>query len=144
LQLAGTAAEGQYVQALFVPFEEAKYNKATATYIKAVGGLANANSFGVEAWVPSLFFRDVVNKIVAAKGVNGLTRANFITTAKTIHRFTADGILGPTDVGSKVFGTCFALLQVKGGKFVRVYPKKPASFDCTPSNIVTVKVNPAG
>jgi hypothetical protein len=144
LQLAGTAAEGQYVQALFVPFEETKYNKATATYIKAVGGLANANSFGVEAWVPSLFFRDVVNKIVASKGVNGLTRANFIETAKTIHRFTADGILGPTDVGGKVFGTCFALLQVKGGKFVRVYPKKPASFDCTPSNVVTVKVNPAG
>ena len=144
LQLAGNAAEGQYVQALFVPFEEAKYNKSLDAYIKAVGGLSNAASFGVEAWVPALFFRDAVKQVVASKGVNGLTRANFIAAAKTIHKFTADGILGPTDVGGKVFGTCFALLQVKGGKFVRVYPKKPATFDCKKSNVVTVKVNPAG
>ncbi|HZP30891.1 MAG TPA: ABC transporter substrate-binding protein [Acidimicrobiia bacterium] len=144
LQLAGNAAEGQYVQTLFVPFEEAKYNKAVATYIKAVGGVSNASSFGVEAWVPALFFRDAVKQVVASKGVNGLTRANFIAAARTIHRFTADGIIGPLDVGGKVFGTCFALLQVKGGKFVRVYPKKPATFDCKKSNVVTVKVNPAG
>ncbi len=144
LQLAGNAAEGQYVSTLFVPFEEAKYNKAVATYIKAVGGLSNAASFGVEAWVPALFFRDAVKQVVASKGVNGLTRANFIAAARSIHKFNADGIIGTQDIGGKVFGTCFALLQVKGGKFVRVYPKKPATFDCTPSNVVTVKVNPAG
>jgi hypothetical protein len=109
-----------------------------------VGGLSNASSFGIEAWVPALFFRDAVKQVVASKGVNGLTRANFIAAARSIHKFNADGIIGNQDIGSKVFGTCFALLQVKGGKFVRVYPKKPATFDCKPSNVVTVKVNPNG
>ena len=144
LEVAGSAAEGQYVSTLFVPFEEAKHNKAVATYIKAVGGLANAASFGVEAWVPSLFFRDAVKQVVASKGVNGLTRANFIEAARSIHKFNADGLIGTQDTGGKAFGTCFALLQVKGGKFVRVYPKKVATFDCKPSNVVTVKVNPNG
>jgi hypothetical protein len=33
---------------------------------------------------------------------------------------------------------------VKGGKFVRVYPKKPATFDCKASNLATVKVSASG
>ena len=33
-------------------------------------------------------------------------------------------MIGPEDVGGKVFGACFDLLQVKGGKFVRVYPEE--------------------
>jgi hypothetical protein len=28
---------------------------------------------------------------------------------------------------------------VKNLKFVRVYPKKPATFDCNPKNVVTIK-----
>ena len=142
IQLAGPAAEGQYVFTAFVPFEEAKQNKAVATYIKAVGGLSNVAAFGAEAWVAALFFRDAVKAVVAKDGINGLTRANFLTAARSIHKFNADGMIGPEDVGGKVASPCFDILQVKGGKFVRVYPKKVATFDCTPSNLHTVKVNP--
>ena len=124
LQLAGNAAEGQYVETAFVPFEEAKYNKQVAAYIKSVGGLANAAGFGAEAWVSALFFRDAVKAVVAKDGVNGLTRENWLTAARSIHSFNADGMIGPEDVGGKVFGGCFDLLQVKGGKFVRVYPEE--------------------
>ena len=53
-------------------------------------------------------------------------------------------MIGPEDVGGKVFGGCFDLLQVKGAKFVRVYPKKPATFDCKKTNVTTVHVNPSG
>ena len=144
LQLAGNAAEGQYVETAFVPFEESKYNKSLAAYIKSVGGQSNVAAFGAEAWVSALFFRDAVKAVVAKDGVNGLTRANWLTAARGIHSFNADGMIGPEDVGGKVFKNCFDLLQVKGGKFVRVYPKKPATFDCKPSNVATVKVNPAG
>ena len=144
LQLAGNAAEGQYVETAFVPFEEAKYNPQVKAYIKSVGGLANAVGFGAEAWVSALFFRDAVKAVVAKDGVNGLTRENWLTAARSIHSFNADGMIGPEDVGGKVFGGCFDLLQVKGGKFVRVYPKKPATFDCKKSNVTTVHVNPSG
>ncbi len=141
IDLAGQAGEGQYVEAAFVPFEEAKYNKSVKAYIKSVGGIDKAAAFGAQAWIAALFFRDAVKQAVATNGVNGLTRANFLTAAKSIHKFTADGMTGPNDVGGKVFSGCFALLQVKGGKFVRVYPKKPATFDCKTSNIKTVHIN---
>ena len=35
------------------------------------------------------------------------------------------------------------LLQVRNGKFVRVYPTKPGTFDCNPENINTIKLEPA-
>ena len=141
IDLAGPAGEGQYIEAAFVPFEEAKFNPSVKAYIKSVGGLDKAAAFGAQAWIAALFFRDAVKQAVATNGVNGLTRANFLTAAKSIHKFTADGMTGPNDVGGKVFSGCFSLLQVKGGKFVRVYPKKPATFDCKKSNIATVKVD---
>jgi hypothetical protein len=144
LQIAGNAAEGQYVWTAFVPFEEAKFNKQVAAYLKAVGGPGQAAAFGADAWLAALFFRDAVKATVAAKGVNGLTRANFLAAAKGIHKFTGDGMIGPEDVGGKVISPCFDLLQVKGGKFVRVYPKKPATFDCKASNLKTVKVSASG
>jgi ABC-type branched-subunit amino acid transport system substrate-binding protein len=144
LQLAGSAAEGQYVWTAFVPFEEAKYNKQVAAYLKAVGGPGQAAAFGADAWLAALFFRDAVKAVVAKNGVNGLTRANFLTAAKGIHNFTGDGMVGPEDVGGKVISPCFDILQVKGGKFVRVYPKKAATFDCSPKNLKTVKVSSSG
>ena len=75
------AAEGQYIETVFVPFEESKQNKSVAVYLKSVGGVANAAAFGAEAWVSALFFRDAV-KAVVANGVNGLTRANWLTAAR--------------------------------------------------------------
>jgi len=137
LQLAGPAANGTYLETAFVPLEEAKDSPPVEHYLQTVGA-SNADGFGLQAWAAALFFQDVVQKIVAADGVNGLTRANFLATAKTEHSFTAQGMIGPEDVGGRKQGPCFALLQVKNDKFVRVYPSKPATFDCNPKNIVEV------
>ncbi len=137
LQLAGPAANGTYIDTSFVPLEEAKDSPPVANYLKTVGA-ANADGFGLQAWAAALFFQDVVQKIVAADGVNGLTRANFLATAKTEHAFTARGDDRPTDVGGHKQSPCFAILQVKNDKFVRVYPTKAATFDCNPKNIVEV------
>jgi hypothetical protein len=137
LQLAGPAANGTYIDTAFVPLEEANDSPPVADYLKTVGK-ANADGFGLQAWAAALFFQTVVQKIVAVDGVNGLTRANFLATAKTEHDFTADGMIGPTDVGGHKQSPCFAILQVKNDKYVRVYPTKAATFDCNPKNIVEV------
>ena len=92
---------GQYVTLFFVPFEEAKQNKSVDNYLKNVGGKNNADGFGAQAWTAGLFFRDVVNNVVKADGDNGLTRARFLEEAAKVHDFTADGMLGPTDVGGR-------------------------------------------
>jgi hypothetical protein len=129
LEEGGDAVEGQYVTLFFVPFEEAKQNKSVSNFIKNVGR-DNADGFGAQAWTAGLFFRDVVNKVVEADGKDGLTRARFLEEAATIHDFTADGMLGPTDVGGRKVSPCGAILQVKNGKFVRVHPKKKGTLDC--------------
>jgi ABC-type branched-subunit amino acid transport system substrate-binding protein len=133
------AVEGQYVSTFFIPFEEAKQNKSVANYLKNVGGKDNAEGFGAQAWAAGLFFRDVVNNVAKADGINGLTRARFLEEAAKIHDFTADGLLGPTDVGGRKISPCEVLLQVKGGKFVRVSPTKKGTFDCS-GGVKTVKV----
>jgi hypothetical protein len=138
LKLGGSAVEGQYAETFFVPLEEAKTVPVEAAYVNAVGGLSNASGFGAQAWIAALFFQAVVQKIVAAGGNNSLTRAAFLQTATTFHNFTASGMTGPTDIGGKNPGGCFDLLQVKNGKWTRVYPSKTATFDCNPANLATV------
>ena len=36
------------------------------------------------------------------------------------------------------------MLQIQNGKFVRVYPTKPGTFDCDPANDVTFNLDPVG
>jgi ABC-type branched-subunit amino acid transport system substrate-binding protein len=125
------AVEDQYVTLFFVPFEEAKQNKSINNFLKNVGGRDNADGFGAQAWAAGLFFRDVVNKVAEADGNNGLTRARFLEEAANVHDFTADGMLGPTDVGGRKISPCGVILQIKDGKFVRVSPKKKGTLDCS-------------
>jgi hypothetical protein len=114
-------------------------------YLKNVGGLSKADGFGAQAWTAGLFFRDVVNNVVKAHGSNGLTRARFLEEARKVHDFRADvggeGMLGPTDVGGKKVTGCFVLTQVKGGKYVRVYPKEKGTLNCDRKNVITVQID---
>jgi len=131
LEEGGNAVEGQYVTLFFIPFEEAKQNKSVNNYLQNVGGKDKADGFGAQAWTAGLFFRDVVNNVVKADGKSGLTRARFLEEAAKIHNFTADGMLGPTDVGGRKVGPCGVIMQVKNGKFVRVSPTKKGTLDCS-------------
>jgi hypothetical protein len=139
LSEGGGAVEGQYVTLFFIPFEEAKQNKSVSNYLKNVGGKDKADGFGAQAWTAGLFFRDVVNNVVKADGNNALTRARFLEEAAKIHDFTADGMLGPTDVGGRKVSPCGVILQVKKGKFVRVSPTKKGTLDCS-GGVKTVNV----
>jgi hypothetical protein len=140
IQQGGSSVEGQYLYTIFVPFEEANANKMTATFLKYTGR-DKADAFGATAWAAGIFFQDVVNTIVHKGGDNALTRAAVLATAPTINGFTADGMLGKTDVGKRLPTPCYVLLQVRHGKFVRVYPKKAGTFDCNPANLQTIKLD---
>jgi ABC-type branched-subunit amino acid transport system substrate-binding protein len=145
LEEGGADVEGQFINVFFVPLEEAKQNKAVNAYIKNVGGRDNADGFGAQAFTAGLFFRDVVQKIVDADGENGITRAKFLEQAKTIHDFEAkvggDAMIGPTDVGSHKVNGCFVTMQIKDGKFVRVFPTKKGTLNCDAKNTVKVKLD---
>jgi substrate-binding family protein len=145
LSEGGADVDGQYTALFFIPFEEANRNKSVAAYLKNVGGKGNADGFGAQAWTAGLFFRDVVDNVVKADGRNGLTRARFLEEAAKVHDFTAsvdgDAMLGPTDVGGHKVSPCFLLMQVKGNRYVRLFPKQANTFDCNPKNVFTIKLD---
>jgi len=136
---AGPDVEGHYVFLNTLPLEEAKRNKALAAYRKAVGP-DKADGFGATAWAAAILFHETLDKIVERDGINGITRAKVLEELARTHAFDADGLLATTDVGGRVPSSCYFLGQVEGGKYVRVNPKKPGTFECDRRNVVTVQV----
>jgi hypothetical protein len=132
--------EGQYVYIPFLPFEEASTNKMLRDYLKYIGR-NKADGFATQAFASGIFLRDVVNKIVEGGDNNAITRKAVLETAPTITEFNADGMLGTTNVGEHVPSPCYVLLQVKDGKFVRVFPTKKGTIECDPKNLFTIKMN---
>jgi ABC-type branched-subunit amino acid transport system substrate-binding protein len=142
---AGSAVEGTYMQLAFLPFEETSSNAMNKNFVKYVGKdkLSGFASWGFTA---GLEFQQAMQEVVAKNGVNGLTRANLLTALKNMTTFNAGGMIGTVNVAKQIPTKCFMLDQYKGGKFIRVYPKKPGTFDCKASNAVTFQGDyiPAG
>jgi hypothetical protein len=44
-------------------------------------------------------------------------------------------------VGEKTPTRCVVVNQVQSGKFVRLFPKKKGTFDCSESNAFSIKLN---
>ena len=102
-------------------------------------GSDKADGFAIQSWAAGLFFKAAVEKAVAENGSNSITRADVLSASASINRFNAGGLIGKTNVGMREPTPCYVLMQVKGGKFVRVTPSKPGTFNCQSKNIVDIK-----
>ena len=143
LNQGGSAVEGTYVWLNFLPFEEASYNAEDAAYVNGVG-LSKADTYGAYAWQATVAFEDAVNAVVANDGPNGVTRANLLPALKGLTHFDAHGWLGTKSLyGTPSTSPCFVVLQVRNGKFVRIFPTKPGTMDCDPANLATVTIDAA-
>jgi hypothetical protein len=139
------AFEGEYQFLGFLPFEEASINKTLQGFLKnmkKVGG--TPDQFSAYAFAATIAFRDAVNAVVKTNGVNGLTRTNLINAIKGLTDFDADGMLGKRSFKDNLTTSCFMMVQFTNGKWVRRYPTKKGTFDCKPSNAVTIKQNLLG
>jgi ABC-type branched-subunit amino acid transport system substrate-binding protein len=143
LKTGGADIEGAYVWMQFLPFEEADTNKSVKAYVDNIGGMTKVDSFGAQAWQAGMLFKQVVDKIVATDGVNGITRAKILETLKATDDFTADGWMGDKGKDLRGFSSCFLVMQVQGGKFVRQFPKEKGTLQCDDSNFVPVTLDPA-
>jgi hypothetical protein len=135
--------DGTYMTMSYLPFEEKSTNTTLANFLKYVGS-AKANGFSVFGWTSTLEFAEAVNATVKSKGVNGLTRANLLESLKGMRDFDAGGMIGTVNIGQKIPSSCFLLEQYTDKKFVRVFPKKAGTFDCTPSNRVKIQADLIG
>lgn len=130
IQEGGSAVDGQYVWLNFLPFEDKGHNAALDGFLKYD---KNPDGFGAQAFIAGEVFKQAVNDLIEAHDgdPNSLTRANLLTALRGMHDFDAEGWAAPgIDIGRKLGSTCLVGMQVQGGKFVRIAPTDPGTFEC--------------
>ncbi len=136
----GTDVEDTQSVITTLPFyTEYKRNPTLKKLVAAVGGIDKVDSNAVASWLAALLFQDAAEKATANGGT--LSRQSLLDALKDEHAFDADGIMGATDVGNHMPPGCIVMTQVKDGKLVRTYPKKPGTFDCNKKNLVEIKLD---
>jgi len=95
----------------------------------------------VYSWAATLAFADAAKAAVTKGGLNGLTRTSLIDGIKTLTDFDAGGMVGTHSFKTAATTACFVEVQFKSGKWVRQYPTKKGTFDCTKSNSIDIKTN---
>jgi ABC-type branched-subunit amino acid transport system substrate-binding protein len=136
----GADVEGTQSVITTLPFyTEYKLNPMLKKLVAAVGGISKVDSNAVASWLAALLFQDAVAKAAAKGGT--LNRQTLLDALKDEHKFTAQGIMGPVDVANHIPPACIVMTQVKNGKLVRTYPKKPGTFDCNKKNLVEIKMD---
>jgi ABC-type branched-subunit amino acid transport system substrate-binding protein len=139
-QQGGSVVNGTYAQLDDLPFyTEYQENPALAGLVKQMGGTANLNNNAVLSYVMALLFQDAVQKATASGGT--LNRTTVFAALKAENAFTAQGIIGPTNVGGHQLSDCDVITQLVNGQWQRVYPAKPGTFDCNGANTKTIKLN---
>jgi hypothetical protein len=143
IQEGGKAVEGQYVWLNILPFEDKGANPELDAFLKYV---KNPEGFSAQAWIAGEIFARAINDTVEAHDgdPNSITRANLLTAIRNIHDFDANGMVPKIDVGRKIGSSCLVGMQVKDGKFVRVNPVAPGTFDCdNGKEAMTITVTPS-
>jgi hypothetical protein len=140
LEAGGADVEGTYSVITTLPFyTEYKSNPTLKKLVAAVGGIDKVDSNAVASWLAALLFQDAVGKATANGGT--LNRQTLFDALKQESKFDADGIMGATNVAEHLQPTCIVMTQVKNGKLVRAFPTKAGTFNCSPKNVVEIKLD---
>lgn len=126
LQLAGPAAEGTRLGLIFAIAEEAPANPAIAqmaTWYERTAPGADLDFFSVAAWVGA----DMFVTALKAAGADP-TQAKIVAELKKLTAYTGNGLVGTINPAQKKAPTCFNVIEVKGGKWVKTFPAK--GFQC--------------
>ncbi|MGN6162579.1 MAG: ABC transporter substrate-binding protein [Marmoricola sp.] len=106
---------GTYVYANFLPFSLASTNKEMSTYLawlQQVAPGANPTFYGVFAWsAAALFVRQAI--LLGGK----LNRASLVSALRGVNNWTDNGMTAPQNVGGKINGSCWRMIQLQGGRW---------------------------
>ena len=136
--------DGTYVVMNFLPFEEARTNAMLRRLPEVRRARQGHGLLGVRLLRRSRARRMRSTMRSSKHGVNGITRSSLLAGLGTLTAFDAGGIIGKNNLAKKVSSACTMLEQFKNGRFVRVWPKKKGTFDCTPSNYIRLKEDLTG
>jgi hypothetical protein len=130
--------DGTYLAMPFLPFEDEGSNQELDDYL---GSIETPDSFGAQAWMAAVLFRQAVDALVEEQGPNAVTRANLLDALAGITTFDAGGWLAPRDPKGGP-SDCSVMMQLQDGEFVRLTPEGAGEFDCDPSIVKTVTLDP--
>jgi ABC-type branched-subunit amino acid transport system substrate-binding protein len=122
LSLAGTAAEGAMIYsttALYAGEDRATVPEVDLflKWLAKVAPGATPDLFTVYGWISGRLF---VQALTAA-GPQA-KRATLLDALRKIDAFDSNGLIAPVGPGTKRPATCFLMMKVQGGKFVRTEP----------------------
>jgi hypothetical protein len=143
IQEGGSAVEGQYVWLNFLPFEDKGSNPDLDAFLKYD---KSPDGFGAQAFIAGEVFARAVNDTMKANNddPNSITRANLLTAIRNMHDFDANGMVPKIDIGGRIGSTCLVGMQVVNGKFKRIDPVQPGTFDCDNNKpALQFKIDPA-
>ena len=109
------AGDGTYVYANFLPFEQASKSKEMQTYLawlQQVAPGAAPTFYGVFAWSAAALF---VQEAVKLGGQ--LNRTTLINAFKKVNNWTSGGMTSPQNIGGKINGSCWRILQLNNNKW---------------------------
>ena len=139
----GTAVEGQYVWLSFLPIEDKGSNPELDAFLQYD---KKPDGWGMQAWLAGEIFR------VCRERHDGRPRGRpeccdageRAQRDPESPRFRCEREMAATDVGNRVGSVCVVGLQVQNGKFVRVDPPQPGTFDCNGDKpLVPLTIDPA-
>lgn len=117
---AGATADGSFIRLTLWPFEEAEENPASATYLEALEAAvpgAEPELLGMQAWSAALLFATAVDALG-----NDVTRENLAAQLATVTTWDGGGLHGVTNPAENIPSSCFIIMEVADGGFVRNYP----------------------
>jgi ABC-type branched-subunit amino acid transport system substrate-binding protein len=125
LQLAGPAAEGTRVGLIFAIPEETSNPAAQslATWYGRTAPGADLDFFSVASWVAA----DLFVTALKAAGPDP-TQASIVAELQKVTAYTGNGLVGSINPAQKKAPTCFNVIEVRGGKWVKTFPDK--GFQC--------------
>jgi hypothetical protein len=131
---------GTYANLLELPYlSDYKSNPHLDKLITDLGGLANFNNNALTSYAMALLFQDAVQKEIATgQPLNRASLSGVLNNGE--HAFTADGIVGSTDISGRTQSNCQVLVQLQNGVWNRVNPTAPGTFDCSTANTSTLKM----
>jgi ABC-type branched-subunit amino acid transport system substrate-binding protein len=140
-QLGGATVNGTYASLNDLPYlSDYKANPSLDKLVTDLGGLSNVNNNAILAYTMGLLFQDAVQKVVASGQT--LDRQSLFTVLNSDETaFTANGILGATNISARGQSSCQVLVQLQNGVWNRVDPTTPGTFDCSPANTATIKMS---
>ena len=115
-------------------------NPALDKLVTELGGLKNLDNNAVNSFVAALLFQDAVKKATANGGT--LDRQTLFTALnKDETRSTPRASSARPTSGPALRPPARCSCSCVNGAWQRVDPTKPGTFDCSPANLVTLKMN---